>query len=169
MRPGLLVIDMQQAFYDSRPAVRPFYESATRYINAAQVLFEKKKLPVIHIYHQDDEDGLIPGTAGFEFFGQIEKTMNGYKVIKTFGNAFNKTGLLDIVKQEKLDSLILTGFCAEYCVMSTYNGANDLCLNPIVLRGALASGKSEHMRFVQDICELISFDVLKFVLKDLPE
>jgi nicotinamidase-related amidase len=34
----------------------------------------------------------------------------------------------------------MAGYCAEYCVLSTYRGAIDLDLNPILLRDALASG-----------------------------
>jgi nicotinamidase-related amidase len=39
---------------------------------------------------------------------------------KTYGNAFNKTSLEDELRKLGVDTVIITGFCAEYCVLSTY-------------------------------------------------
>jgi len=58
----------------------------------------------------------------------------------------------------------VTGFCAEYCVLSTYRGAKDLDLTPIILRDSLASDNAEHIRFVEEISETISLGALKTLL-----
>jgi nicotinamidase-related amidase len=63
-----------------------------------------------------------------------------------------------------VDTVIITGFCAEYCVLSTYRGAQDLDLTPIILRGSLASDNLEHIKFVESISDIISYGVLKKVL-----
>ena len=63
-----------------------------------------------------------------------------------------------------MDTVIITGFCAEYCVLSTYRGADDLDLAPIILRGALASATVENIKFVESISEIISYEALKKVL-----
>jgi nicotinamidase-related amidase len=52
--------------------------------------------------------------------------------------------------------IILSGYCAEYCVLSTYRGAKDLDFKPVLLRNALASGNRKNIRFVEDISDTIS-------------
>ena len=63
-----------------------------------------------------------------------------------------------------MDTVIVTGFCAEYCVLSTYRGAQDLDLTPIILRGSLASGTPENVKFVESISDVVSYGALKKIL-----
>ncbi len=72
---------------------------------------------------------------------------------KTYGNAFNKTELADRLREMQVGPLILAGFCAEFCVLSTYRGALDQDFKPIMLQGGLASETPEHIRFVEHISE----------------
>jgi Amidases related to nicotinamidase len=80
---------------------------------------------------------------------------------KKYSNAFIKTSLAENLRNLGADPIILSGFCAEYCVLSTYRGAMDLDLTPILLRNALASGSEENIRFVERISEVISLGALK--------
>jgi len=86
-------------------------------------------------------------------------------ITKTYGNAFNKTPLADELCALGVDTVILTGYCAEYCVLSTYRGAQDLDLTPIILRDTLASGSAENIAFVENINDSISFGALSKVLE----
>jgi hypothetical protein len=58
----------------------------------------------------------------------------------------------------------VTGFSAEYRVLSTYRGAQDLDLTPIILRGSLASDNLGNIKFVESISNIVSYGVLKKVL-----
>jgi len=49
-------------------------------------------------------------------------------------------------------------------MLSTCRGADDLDLSAILLRGAIASGSQENIRFVESISNLISFGALAKVL-----
>ncbi len=86
-------------------------------------------------------------------------------VVKTYGNAFNKTALAEALRTSGVDTVIVTGFCAEYCVLSTYCGARDLDLTPVLLRNALASGKPESIRFMENAYDIISYGALKKMLE----
>lgn len=68
------------------------------------------------------------------------------------------------MRDRGVDTVIVTGFCAEYCVLSTYRGAQDLDLRPIMLRDALVSDRLENIRFVESISDLISCGALRQVL-----
>ncbi len=86
------------------------------------------------------------------------------RIVKTYSNSFTKTGLAEKLRELEVDTVIVTGFCAEYCVLSTYRGAQDFDLTPILLKGSLASDNAEHIRFVEEISEIISFGALKTLL-----
>jgi nicotinamidase-related amidase len=110
------------------------------------------------------EDKLVPGEVGFELPDRLHILNSDVHIHKTYGNAFNKTPLADELRQLGVDTVIITGFCAEYCVLATYRGAEDLDLTPIILRGSLASNSLEHIRFVESISDIMSYGALKKVL-----
>ncbi len=164
MKPALLVIDVQNDFFKFNQACADSLKSAIEYINSAIDLFRKRNLPIVVIQHENEEQGLVPGKSGFDVPESVKLAPQDIRIVKTYGNSFNKTGLAEKLKELMVDTVILTGFCAEFCVLSTYKGAEDLGFKPIVLRGSLASDNAEHIRFVEEISDTISFGALKTLL-----
>jgi nicotinamidase-related amidase len=167
MKPALLVIDMQKKFFELGPAFKQPLEEATEYINAAITLFREKNLPIFAIEHSSKEDGLMSGTPGFPTHESINLASADVRITKTYGNSFTKTLLAEKLKEGGIDTLIITGFCAEYCVLSTYHGAKDYDFVPLILRGSLASDNREHIRFVEEISEVVSYEALRLLLSTL--
>jgi len=163
MKPALLVVDVQKAFFRD-PVTTQSLEEAIEYINAAIALFREKHLPVICVQHMEQEDKLLPGEDGFDLPDPLNILDSDVHICKTYGNSFNKTPLEAELRKLGVDTVIITGFCAEYCVLSTYRGAQDLDLTPILLRGSLASGVPDNVKFVESIGDIISYGALKKVL-----
>jgi nicotinamidase-related amidase len=160
MKPALLVIDMQEVFFDHSPEAAQSLTSAVEYINAAIELFRDKDLPVIVIEDVEEEDGRIPGSPGFDTTSKIDLLPADPRIHKTYGNAFNKTDLHQQLQDLGVDTLFLTGFAASQCVLSTYRGALDLDYDPLIFRGSLADASQEKIRFVEDIHNLLSYGAL---------
>ncbi len=165
MKPALLVIDVQKQFFDINPVTTQSLNDAIEYINAAIAIFREQDLPVVCIQHLNEDEGLVPGTKGFEVPESLNIHDSDVHIHKTYGNAFNKTSLACDLQALGVDTVIVTGFCAEHCVLSTYRGAYDLDLTPIMLRGSLASITPENVRFVENINDIISYGALKKVLE----
>lgn len=161
MKPALLVIDVQKEFFSS-PTASQSLNSAIEYINAAIELFRKKMLPIVCIQHV--EQGLEPNTEGFGLPENLKILPSDLHVQKTYGNSFNKTPLAEKLRELDVDTVIITGYEAENCVLSTCRGALDLDLTPIILRGALASNHPENIEFVERINSIISYGSLNRVL-----
>jgi nicotinamidase-related amidase len=142
-----MIIDVQKAYFKPGSVESRTLESAAGYINAASELFRNKNLPVIVIQHIDEDEGVVPGSKKFEVYGLIQVLPTDTHIHKTYGNAFNKTPLKSMLDSFGIDTVLLTGFCAEYCVLSTYRGAMDLDLTPIIIRDSLASGVAENTIF----------------------
>lgn len=159
------MIDVQKQFFKISPVTAQSLNDAIEYINAGIELFRKKGLPVICIQHMDPNDDLMPGVEDFDLPESLKILPSDLHIHKTYGNSFNKTGLTEKLKELDVDTLILTGFCAEFCVLSTYRGALDLDLTPIILRGSLASSVLKNIRFVENIHSIISYTALKKFLE----
>jgi nicotinamidase-related amidase len=164
VKVALLIIDMQKYYVFSNEEKIQLTLKAVDFINVAIDLFRKKGLPIICIQHMDKEDGVIPGTEGFNNIEQLNIVSSDIHIMKTYGNAFNKTNLEKRLKELDVDTIILTGYCAEYCVLSTYRGALDIDIAPIILRNAIASGALENIRFVESVNEVISLGALQRVV-----
>ena len=165
MKPALLVIDIQKEFYGFSPATAQSLKDALEYVNAAIALFRDADLPIVCIQHMEQEEGLVPGVEGFDLPEELGILPTDLHIHKTYGNSFNKTGLEAELRDLGVDTVVLTGFCAEYCVLSTYRGAEDLDLTPIILRGSLASDNPAHIKFVENISSIVSYGVLKKMLE----
>ena len=164
MKPALLVIDLQNKFFNLNQACSDSLKSAIEYINETILLFRNKGFPVIVIQHKDESEGLVEGNDDFEVHGNVKLDKQDLRIVKTYGNAFTKTMLAEKLRYFGVDTVIITGFCAEECVLSTYVGADDNDFTPIILRSAIASDNPDHARFVEEISNLISIGALKKLL-----
>ena len=165
MKPALLVIDVQQKFFEYGPETAASLHKAIYFINDALAFFREKKLPIIVVQHVDEAEGLVPGAPGFELPESLKILPEDRRVYKTYGNAFNKTELETILRGQGVDTVILSGFCAEYCVLSTYRGALDKDFTPALLRWTLASIHPANIPFVENVNDIITMNVLKKVME----
>jgi nicotinamidase-related amidase len=164
MNPALLIIDVQKAFFEGNATRAQLLNQAVENINDAIALFREKQLPIFCIQQMEPENNFGPGHPGFDVPDEMNLLPSDGHIHKTYENAFNKTPLLEKLQELNVDTVIVTGFAAEHCVLSTYRGAEDRDLKPIMLRGAIASGNAESIKFVEGIGDIISYGALKQVL-----
>jgi len=164
MKLALMIIDLQKAYYQQES--QKSIDSAVEYINAVLPWFRQKKFPVIWVQDVDTEDGVVPGEESFDLIDSLSPLEGEYFIHKHYGNSFNKTNCAEIILENKVDMVIMTGFCAEYCVLSTYRGALDRDLTPVLLKNGIASVSPENLKMVEDISNIISYGVLKKMFED---
>jgi len=164
MKLALMVIDMQKEFYVGE--TKNQMDRATEYINAVIPIFEKKELPIIWVQDKNDADGVVPGTEGFELIDSLKPKTDSIRIHKTYGNSFNKTEVDRILKENDVDTIVMTGFCAEFCVLSAYRGAKDLDYFPVILKNGIASTEESNKEFVEKISETITVGMLMKLLNE---
>lgn len=162
MKAAFMIIDLQKAHCQGEAAAS--MRAACEYINEVLPHFRRLGLPVIWVQDVDKGSGVVPGSPGFDIMEELEPLEGEARIHKEYGNSFNKTGAARILDEAGLDTVILSGYCAEHCVLSTYRGAKDLDLVPILLRGGIASGSRENLGFVERISEVISWQALEKAL-----
>jgi len=163
MKPALLVIDIQNEFLPSMSEQEK--KTAFDYINGALRRFHDKGFPVIRIYHSHPVAGPKPGSEAFEYPQSVLISPDDPKIVKTYSNAFNKTGLEKLLRERGCNVLFLCGLSADACVLATYQGAEDLDFDAFLIREALLSPDSAATRFVAGMCETVSYGALKVILK----
>jgi nicotinamidase-related amidase len=165
MKAALLVIDVQKQFFSDNPVRAADLKNAAVYINAGIELFRKKKLPVICIQHMNPEDKLVPGEAGFDLPEILDILPGDLHIHKTYGNSFTKTPLAEKLRASGVDTVVVTGFAAEGCVLATVRGAEDFDFTSMILRNSIIGGKPGNAILVESITEIISYRPLKKVLE----
>jgi nicotinamidase-related amidase len=161
MKPALLIIDVQKMVFDDNPVRSAELENASRYINAAIDLFRKKNLPVICVQHMNPEDDLVPGRPGFDVPGLLNILPEDLHIHKTYGNSFTKTPLAEKLRGQGVDTVVVTGFAAEGCVLATVRGAEDYDFGSMLLRSSIIGGRQGTATLVESICEIVSFNALE--------
>ena len=164
MNIALFVIDMQKTFFKNNS--KTSIKNASEYIDYTIDLFRRNNKKNFWIQDEDIEDGVIEGTNGFDIIDILKPKTNEKHIKKHYGNSFNKTCLLENLLKDKINTIIITGFCAENCILSTYRGALDHDLVPIILRKAIASGSKENLKFVENISDIITIKVLEKIIQE---
>jgi nicotinamidase-related amidase len=162
MHPALLVIDIQQQFLpmmDAQDTAIPMYA-----INAYIDLFRKNGFPIIGIYHSDKDYGPFPGTPEFEFPKKINILPGDPKVIKTYGDGFNKTDLEKVLHDKGVNTVFLCGLSSVGCVLATYIGAQDHDFNAFLIKDAMMSHNSDFTDNIENIFDAVGYDVIQVLL-----
>lgn len=162
IKPALVVIDIQNAFLPSIPEKDK--EAAMNNINFYIQLFRSKGFPVIRVYHQSKEYGVLPGTDPFEFPATVLIKPEDPRVIKTYPDGFNKTDLDKVIKEQGSNTLFLCGLSAVGCVLATWIGAQNNDYTAFLLKDAIMSHNSEYTDNIELMFDAVSYDVVKLIL-----
>ncbi len=131
---ALLVIDMQKSLF----AAGNRYD-ADGTISRINLLIEKareKKLPLIFIRHNSDEDDLSINSKGWQILDELDFRASDITIEKTCCDAFCTTDLAERLNDAHVDELILTGCCTDFCIDSTVRQASSMGYKVIVASDA---------------------------------
>ncbi|MBW1709171.1 MAG: cysteine hydrolase [Deltaproteobacteria bacterium] len=129
-RKALLVIDMLNDFLEPSGALYCGDESR-KIIPAVKDLLEKYRqsdaaiIFLMDSHKPDDKEfemfapHCVTGTPGADFIPEIKTNEGDYLVPKTRFSAFYETDLDNILKQEDISEVHISGVCTSICVMET--------------------------------------------------
>lgn len=165
LKPALLVIDIQNAFVPMMD--QSDKDRAFQMVNGAIWVFENFKLPIIRIYHQDEQWGPETNSEGFKFDPAIKFSAEYPMVIKHYGDGFNKTDLDKILKEKGINTLFLCGLSATGCVLATYIGANNHDYKAFMVKDALLSPNASQTNVVEEIMNTVDLETMMFMFEYL--
>lgn len=128
---ALLIIDIQDFYFPGGKSALTEPEKAAA--NAALLLdsFRKEKLLVIHVRHNSEPGGKI---------NDLVKPLSTEKIVsKDAVNCFVRTDLLDYMKTNKIDTLVICGMQTHMCVEAATRAASDYGFICILIHDACAT------------------------------
>jgi len=130
-RTALLLIDIQDFYFPGGRSA--LFEPEKAEQNASILLdhFRKANLTVVHVRHNSEPGGTIRN---------IVKPLPGEMVFsKDEINCFIGTGLLDSLRSNRIDTLVICGMQTQMCVEAATRAASDYGFKCILVQDACAT------------------------------
>lgn len=157
---GFLVIDMQTIHLEG--IEKRVIDKACEYINYVSDMFRSKDQVVIHI--QDIEGITESSRDAFSIIPDIQVKEKDLILTKENTNAFWKTELEQLLRDQGIEFLIIAGNAAEHCVLFTYNGALERGFNTVILQNGILSTHNDVITSTYRDRNIISYPVIKYLL-----
>lgn len=145
---ALLIIDAQNEMFD--PA-NPVHDS-DKLLENLQTLIQKARsanVPVIYVQHNDAS--LVEGTDFWQIHEAIQPVAGDLVIQKNSPDSFHETALLEELKTNGIQSLVIAGNQTEYCIDATTQSASKHGFNVTLAKDAHGTWDSETMSAAQVI------------------
>ncbi len=147
-KTALLLIDIQNDYFSDglSELVNPM-DAAN---NAAKLLmqFRATHQPVIHVQHistRANATFFFKDTPGVAIHERVHPIQGEPVVIKHFPNSFHQTNLLDIIKNNTIETLVIGGMMTHRCIDSTVRACQEYGIKVILIHDACATKDLEFM------------------------
>ncbi|KAA8735570.1 cysteine hydrolase [Acinetobacter qingfengensis] len=141
MKQALLIIDVQNDYFqgEKMPLFQP--EQALKNIHLLEHFFHSQKLPVIYIQHFNSENSkfFYENTIGAELHTELALAADAIIVSKRYPNSFYQTTLQQTLQHLAIEQLVITGMMTHMCIDSTTRHAAELGFQPILIHDATAT------------------------------
>lgn len=127
MKRALLVIDVQNEYFTGKmPVIYP--AGSLGNILLAMNCAADRGIPVILIQHSSPKDSNVfaKGSDGWQIHKDVLACKHDYVIEKKLPGSFTGTGLEDLLKQEGVDTVVISGYMTQMCCDTTSRQAMHL-------------------------------------------
>lgn len=142
MNTALLLIDLQNDYFPGGKMELEGSLEAGEQAKKVLTYFREKNWPLIHIQHLSVRQGatfFVPGTEGVEIHQNVRPLPGELVIQKYFPNSFRNTALLDHLKKEGIEQVVIAGMMTHMCVEATTRAAFDYGFQCTVVHNACAT------------------------------
>jgi nicotinamidase-related amidase len=136
------MVDLQNDYFPGGKMQLAGIEDAAENARILLTEFRKKKLTVIHIQHISVGPNaffFLPGADGTKINDRVTPLEGEAVVVKNYPNSFRDTSLLEILRNERIEDLVICGAMSHMCIDATTRAAFDLGFNCAVAEDACAT------------------------------
>lgn len=137
---GLLIIDAQNEYVFGK---LPLYniKNAVRQAENVLTLARRHHVPIIHVQQMGKSHAALfaKDSTASDFIPELTPLTDEIVIQKHLPNAFVNTPLLETLRKNQIDKLIVVGFMTHMCVSSTVRSALDFGFQSIVVEDATAT------------------------------
>lgn len=165
MKIALLIVDMQSIYLQEDPVDTRVITKACMYINHVSHLLRSNDHIVIHI--QDVEGLQQSNKEMYEIIPDIQIHEKDIRMAKKNTNAFWKTELEQVLLEQEVGLVIVSGFAAEHCVLGTYHGAIERGFKAVMLQNGIISTNLDVISSTYRDRFVISYPVVEYLINPL--
>lgn len=159
MKPALLITDPQNDFFSADNPNAGAFEATIPVINEAIALFRRQGWPIVFIQHASDR--LPAGSQPWQIDARFDCRPTDTRLTKTTENAFWNTGLDSLLRSIRIDTVVVAGYIAERCVLSTLRGAMERNYRAVLLEGGIAGMDDRYTQFALEISHRTTLESLQ--------
>jgi len=142
MKTGLILVDIQNDYFPGGRMELAGMDAAA--VNAGKLLdlFRAKAWPTFHVQHISNYKGatfFLPDTKGMKLSQSIAPLPEETIIQKHFPNSFRDTALLDALKTEAVERVVICGAMSHMCIDATTRAAADLGFACVLIHDACAT------------------------------
>ena len=128
MKNALLVIDVQNDYFQDGKMELVNSNLALERINKLEEHFLQRNRPIIYIKHINPSSSSFfqENTIGVELHNDLKIQETSLVIEKKFPNSFLETNLQKLLKQYDIEQLVITGMMTHMCIDSTTRAAKEL-------------------------------------------
>jgi nicotinamidase-related amidase len=142
MKTALLLIDIQNDYFPGGKMELTGSPEASLQARKLLDYFRQAGLPHYFIRHISTRPGatfFLPGTPGIEIHENIWPQPGEAIIEKHYPNSFRETSLLDILQDQGIERLVISGMMTHMCVDATTRAATDFGFQNLVAGDACAT------------------------------
>ena len=129
MNKCLLIIDVQNDYFKNGKNPLHNSEATAKTIKKTLEQFREKNYAIVHVKHiavRPDANFFVKDTEGSEIYSLVKPTGTEKLIIKNYPNSFKNTELLDYLKTNQIEELVICGMMTHMCIAATTKAAFDL-------------------------------------------
>lgn len=139
---GLIIVDIQNDYFPGGKMELEGSPEAGQVAGRLLSFARERRLPVFHIQHvavRPRAPFFLPGSPGVEIHESVTPRGDEVVVQKHFPNSFRDTDLLERLRQEGIQPLVVAGMMTHMCVDATVRAATDYGYECLVAHDACAT------------------------------
>ncbi len=140
-KPTLLLVDVQKAFLDvDYPGFKRNNPDAELICGKVLSKWREKNLPIIHVRHSSSnvDSKLHESNPGFEFNDYVKPLEDEIVLTKKVNSAFIGTNLENILKKNRISSVVVIGMTTNHCISTTVRMSGNLGFETYLVSDATA-------------------------------
>jgi nicotinamidase-related amidase len=128
VKTGLVLVDIQNDYFAGGAMELESMDTAADTASTVLEAFRQQNNPVYHIQHISARQGatfFVPGTEGVEIHTKVAPTDGETVFQKHFPNSFRDTALLETLRADGVEALVICGAMSHMCIDATTRAAFD--------------------------------------------
>ena len=142
MKTALIIIDIQNDYFAGGKMELVEPDRAADHAKLLLERFRQDEYPIIHIQHiatSPTATFFLPDTPGADIHDKVLPLPTEKTIIKHFPNSFRETELLEYLKDNKIENLVICGMMTHMCIDATTRAAKDYGFNCLLIGDACAT------------------------------